>query len=222
MDPHRPLSGDERRRLLAACRVYLVVGEASSGGPWQDAVARALSSGVVGVVQLREKDVDDATFLARAGTLGRLARAAGALLVLNDRVHLAAACGADGAHVGEDDLPPAQARRLLGPDRLLGVSCHDAAEVAAASALGADYAGLGPCFPTGTKALARRPRGAALVGEALPGARLPVFPIGGITPDNVGALAAAGATRVAVGAGVLRAADPAAAARAIAAALATS
>jgi thiamine-phosphate diphosphorylase len=142
----------------------------------------------------------------------------GPLLVLNDRVHLVAACGADGVHVGEDDLPPEEARRRLGDDLLVGVSTHDPAEVAAAGRRGADHAGLGPCFPSHTKALARRPEGAALVRACLPVASVPVFPIGGITAANVGDLVAAGASRVAVGGSSVP--YPAAAARAIAAVLA--
>lgn len=214
------MNGAARRARLATARLYLVVGEASCRGPWEDAVRRALASGVVDLVQLREKALDDAAFVARAARLRALLPPGGPLLVLNDRVHLVGACGADGVHVGEDDLPPEEARRRLGDDLLVGVSTHDATEVAAAGRRGADHAGLGPCFPSSTKALRRRPEGAALVRACLPAATVPVFPIGGITPENVGALAAAGATRAAVGAGILGADDPAAAARAIAAVLA--
>jgi len=212
--------GAARRARLATARLYLIVGETSCRGPWDDAVARALASGAVDLVQLREKTLDDAAFVARAARLRALLGPDGPLLVLNDRVHLVAACGADGVHVGEDDLPPEEARRRLGPDLLVGISTHDCAEVAAAAARGADHAGLGPCFPSTTKALARRPRGADLVRACLPAAAVPVFAIGGITPANVADLVAAGASRAAVGAGVLGADDPAAAARAIAAALA--
>ena len=215
-----PLTGAERRARLEATRVYLVLSEAACRRPWREALALALDSGVVGAVQVREKDLDDAEFLARAREVAALARPRGALVIVNDRVALAEPAGADGAHVGEDDLDPRAARRLLGPDRLLGVSTHGRRELLAARARGADHAGLGPCFPSGTKRLARAPRGAELLLDALPAADLPVFPIGGITPENVGLLVAAGAVRVAVGAGVLSAADPAAAARAIAAALA--
>jgi thiamine-phosphate diphosphorylase len=215
------MTGAERRARLAATRVYLVVGDSSvAAGRRRAAVESALSSGVVGAVQLREKGLPDAELVARARALGALARAAGALLVLNDRVDLVAEAGADGVHVGEDDPSPREARRALGSDLLVGVSAHDAAEVAAAEEAGADYAGLGPCFPTSTKALSRTPRGPALVADVLPGARIPVFPIGGIDVENAPSLARAGATRVAVGAGILSAPDPRAAALAIAGALA--
>ena len=214
------LTGRERRARLEATRVYLVLTEAACRRPWREALAAALESGVVGAVQVREKELADAALTARVREVAGLARAAGALVLVNDRVDLVAPAGADGAHVGEHDLDPLEARRRLGPDLLLGVSTHDRREVALARARGADHAGLGPCFPSGTKRLDRLPRGPALLRDALPAADLPVFPIGGITPQNASLLAAAGAVRVAVGAGVLGAADPAAAARAIAAALA--
>jgi thiamine-phosphate pyrophosphorylase len=196
-----------------------VVTEAACRGPWEDAVARALASGAVDVVQLREKAPEDAEFLARARRLAALARPAGALLTLNDRAHLVREARADGVHLGEDDLPPVEARALLGPRPLIGVSTHDAAEVAAARGLGADYAGLGPCYATGTKRLSRPPRGPGLVAECARGADLPVFPIGGITAGNVADLVRAGATRVAVGAGILGTDDPLRAALRIRAAL---
>jgi thiamine-phosphate pyrophosphorylase len=214
------VTGDERRRRLARTRVYLVLdASACPGGEWREPLARALDSGVVGMVQVREKALGDDAFAAHARLVAALARDAGALLILNDRVALLDETGADGVHVGEDDAPVGLARAAAGPDRLVGASAHDRAEVLAAAAAGADYAGLGPCFPTRTKALARTPRGAALVAEATPGAPIPVFPIGGVTTENVAALARAGARRVAVGAGVLGAPDPRAAALAIARAL---
>jgi thiamine-phosphate diphosphorylase len=147
--------------------------------------------------------------------MAELCHARGVKFLINDRVHLVARTGADGAHVGEDDLAPEQARRLLGPDRLLGISTHDRAELEAAAGRGADYAGLGPMFPTGTKALTRTPGGAGLVRATLGATGLPVFCIGGIGPDNVGELVSAGATRVAVSSAITQAPDPAAAARAL-------
>jgi len=167
------------------------------------------------MVQLREKRLDDAAFAALARKLAALCREGSVPLILNDRVHLVAQTGADGAHVGEADLAPEEARELLGPTRLLGLSTHDRAEVAAAAARGADHVGLGPVFPTTTKPLARRPQGAALVRAVAGATGLPVYPIGGITPANAAALVEAGATRLAVGAGICAAPDPEAAARAL-------
>jgi len=207
----------DRRERLRRTRLYLVAGSETGGPAWSVAVEQALASGVIGVLQLREKHLDDAAYLERAHAARVLCDACGALLIVNDRVSLAVAGGADGAHVGEHDLPPGVARLLLGPERLLGLSTHDAAELEAAPSLGADYAGLGPCFATESKTLTRAPQGPGLVAAALaPGERLPVFPIGGITLANAPALIAAGARRLAVGAAVLRAQDPAVAARKLA------
>ncbi len=207
-------TGDRRRARLAGARLYLIVTPAALPADWERRLAAALATGCVGAVQLRLKDTPPEAVLATARRLGRRAADGGALFVLNDAVALAVEADADGAHVGADDLDPGAARAVLGPDRLLGVSAHGAEELAAARGRGADYAGLGPCFATRSKALERPPGGAALLARALPAAGpLPVFPIGGIDPGRAPALVAAGATRLAVGAGVLAAEDPAAAAR---------
>ena len=168
------------------------------------------------LLQLRDVSGDEPRLRARARLLRDLCAAHDVLLLLNDRPDIAAALDLDGAHVGRDDVPPETARAWLGPDRLLGLSTHDPEELAAAHEAPVDHVGLGPCFPTRSKALDYVPGGGALVARCLPAAGgLPVFPIGGITPANVAELAAAGATRAAVGAGILAAADPASAARAV-------
>ena len=176
-----------------------------------EGVAEAIDGGV-GLVQLRHKTLDDSDFVERARALVRICHAKGVRLILNDRVRLVAEAGADGAHVGENDLDPNDARTILGRDKLLGISTHDRDELGRAGALGADYAGLGPMFPTGTKDLARPPRGADLVRETLGATDLPVFVIGGITAANAGQLVTAGARRIAVSAAICGADDPRAAA----------
>lgn len=199
-----------RRERLQTVRVYVVATPAAHGASWERALSEALATGLVGMVQLREKALDDRAFLERAASLRRLCDEHGALLVLNDRVHLVDESGADGVHVGTDDVPVEEARVRLGPERLVGLSTHDEAEVASAAGRGADHVGLGPCFATTTKRLARRPGGGDLVRRCLPHAgSLPVFPVGGVTPANAAQIACAG--RAAVGAGVLEAPDPAAA-----------
>jgi len=215
--PVRASARAERCARLRRARLYLIAGRASGGPPWWAATQRALASGVIDVLQLRERERDDADFLALAREARALCDARGVLLIVNDRVSLAPLCGADGAHVGEHDLPPGLARLLLGEQLLLGLSTHDAGEVEAAHHRPVDYVGLGPCFASGTKPPTRAPGGPALVSAALGVARdLPLFPIGGITFENAGALVAAGARRLAVGGAVLRAADPAAAAQRLA------
>lgn len=181
-------------------RLYLLVSCAEV-----DVVAAALAGGV-DMVQLRDKEADDATFLAAARRLRETCAAIP--LILNDRAWLVADAGADGVHVGEDDAPAEEVRALLGPDALVGVSTHNRAEVEAAAARGASYVGLGPMFPTGTKRLTRAPQGAALVRAAANATDLPVFPIGGINAANAPQLIEAGATHLAVSSAICRAEDP--------------
>jgi thiamine-phosphate pyrophosphorylase len=126
----------------------------------------------------------------------------------------AAAVGADGVHTGADDLPTTLARRVIGPGGLLGRTAHDLAEAHAAAGAGADYLGIGPCFPSATKAFgASAPRG--FLEQVARTIALPSYAIGGITLDRLDELAALGIRRVAVGSAVTAAADPAAAARAL-------
>ena len=199
--------------MIERVRLYLVwTPEALDGDPWRP-LERALESGAVEAVQLRKKSGADASDAQR---MRALCDEHGALFVVNDDAHAAAAWHADGVHVGQDDMTVSDARQIVGPDRVVGLSTHDAAEIRAAGEASVDYVGLGPCFPTGSKALTLAPGGPELVARCRPPAgSLPVFPIGGITPDNAGALVAAGADRLAVGGGVLAADDPAAAARRI-------
>lgn len=178
-------------------------------------LAAALCRGGAKVIQVRLKDAADSEVLAAA----EAARAAGALVIINDRVDLALVAGADGVHLGQSDLPIAAARKLAGQrNMIIGASTHNPAEVAAALDAGADYLGFGPVFATTTKANPDPvvgPAGlAAAVAQASP---VPVIAIGGITVDNVAAVRQAGAHGACVIAAVTGAADPVAAAGAIAA-----
>ncbi len=209
-------TGEERRAQLAEARVYLILTVCDDEGAWRSPLMEALRSGAVDVLQLRDVRADERRTYFLAGSLQILCHAFGVLFLLNDHPDLAAELDLDGAHVGQEDMPPSEARVLLGPDRLLGLSTHDAGEIEGALRMGVDYAGLGPCFPTDTKTLERTPGGGDLVASCRAAAGdLPVFPIGGITPANIATLVAAGARRAAVGAGILGAEDPAAAARAL-------
>ena len=210
------MTGTKRRDRLAAARLYLIVTLDASDAAELAPLTSALTSGAVDLVQLRDVSGDEKRMRARAERMRALCQEHDALLILNDRPDVAAAMDLDGAHVGLDDVPAATARAWLGPDRLLGLSTHDPEEVAAARSQPVDHIGLGPCFPTQSKDLAYTPGGTELVARCVPVAGdLPVFPIGGITPGNAHVLAAAGATRAAVGAGILAAPDPADAACAV-------
>ncbi len=164
-----------------------------------ETAALAIDGGV-DIVQLRDKEASDAEFVAMARPLARLCAERGVPLILNDRVHLVDVVGARGAHVGARDLPPEEARRLLGRDMILG---HTGL---AAEERGIDYLGIGPVFATTTKRQAGEPGGPALIAAVR--TALPFFAIGGITPENAPPVVAAGAKRLAVSAAICGASDP--------------
>jgi thiamine-phosphate pyrophosphorylase len=160
-------------------------------------VAAAVQGGAR-IVQYRDKDADAATRERRGRAVLEACRAQGALCIINDDVALAVALGADGVHLGRDDSNPAGARTVIGPQRLIGVSCYDRLELAeAAVAAGADYVAFGSVWPSGTKPGAVRAP-LALLTEAARRLPVPVVAIGGITRDNAAATIAAGAHCVAV------------------------
>ena len=166
--------------------------------------------------QLRAKDAPDAEILDEARVARDLCVQAGAVFILNDRPDLVAATGADGVHLGQDDMPTEQARQLLGAGRLIGLSTHDPAQIDAANEAGADYIGVGPVHVTPTKP-GRPAVGTELVRYAAAHAKVPWFAIGGVDATTIGAVTGAGATRVAVVRAVAEAPDPAAATAALAA-----
>ena len=170
-------------------------------------VTAALDGGA-DAVQLRDKEAPDGAFLRLAIELAAHCGERGVPLILNDRAHLVDQAGADGVHVGENDLTPEEVRLRYGDRLVVGLSTHGRAEVAAAVGRGADYVGLGPMFSTATKTLTRTPGGAALLRDAAGATSLPIYPIGGIDAANAPALIAAGATRLAVSAAICAAEDP--------------
>jgi thiamine-phosphate pyrophosphorylase len=198
---------DDRRQRLAHARLYLVC----DARP--DAFLEQALRGGVDIVQLRIKDPgSDGELLAAARRYAELCSAHDALFILNDRPDLVAAAGADGVHVGQDDTPVAEARRIVGPDRLIGLSTHSPAQIDAAAGTDADYIGVGPVHATPTKP-GRPAVGLELVDYAAGHARTPFFAIGGIDLTNVDAVRAAGAERVAVVRALTDAEDPEATAR---------
>ncbi|WP_354699969.1 Thiamine-phosphate synthase [Paraconexibacter sp. AEG42_29] len=205
----------DRRSRLQAARLYLVTPAIAP-----DRLHAALAAGV-DIVQLRIKTPEgDDELLREAAIVRDACAAAGALFVLNDRPDLVRACGADGVHVGQDDLAIAAARALVGPDRIVGLSTHSPAQIDAAHAADGrvDYIGVGPVHATPTKP-GRAAVGLDLVTDAAARATLPFFAIGGVDSATVAAVRAAGATRVAVVRAVTEAADPAATVRELRAAL---
>ncbi|MGQ9921923.1 MAG: thiamine phosphate synthase [Desulfobacca sp.] len=153
-------------------------------------VQAAVAAGVL-VVQYREKDADTASLLAEARELRRLCH--GTLFLLNDYVEVALEVGADGVHLGQEDMPLPEARRLLGPGKIIGVTVNTVAQALRAAQQGADYLGVSPIFATRTKPDAGEPAGLSLLREIRRLVSLPLIAIGGITLDNAPAVIAAGA-----------------------------
>lgn len=199
-----------RRQRLQSAQLYALLTESSCRQPWQQFVEAILTAGV-DVIQLREKHLADGELLRRARWLADACRAAGALSIINDRPDVAILANADGVHVGQEELPAAAARNMIGPARLLGLSTHELNQVQAAVAAGADYLGTGPVFPSSTKSFADFP-GLPFVRDVVRLAPpVPWFAIGGVQLQNLPELLAAGARRVAVTAALSAAVDPAAA-----------
>lgn len=203
---------DDRRARLERAHLYFICDSASL----ERALEPALRGGA-DLFQLRDKRAPDDELLRTAERARALCAAHGALFVVNDRPDLAVAAGADGVHVGQDDMAVAAARAIVGDDLLVGLSTHSPAQIDTAA--GADYLGVGPVHATPTKA-GRPAVGAELVRHAAARATVPFFAIGGIDAQTLPAVVAAGATRVSVVRAICDAPDPEAAARALRAALA--
>jgi thiamine-phosphate pyrophosphorylase len=201
---------DDRRARLRRSHLYFICGIDRLGS--LDAALR----GGADVFQLREKHAPDDEILAAAATARALCDEHGALFVVNDRPDLAREARADGVHLGQDDMGVEDARAVVGADVLVGRSTHSPEQIDGAA--GADYIGVGPVHATPTKH-GRPAVGLELVRYAAEHAAVPFFAIGGIDAERLGAVAAAGATRVAVVRAIADADDPAAAARALRAAL---
>jgi thiamine-phosphate pyrophosphorylase len=222
--PHarlRPMAssdtGPERRARLVDARLYLVCGAESPGGELPGLVRGAIAGGV-DIVQLREKRLPDDELASVAHAARVLCERLGALLIVNDRPWAALEAGADGVHVGQDDIGVAEVREIVGPDMLIGLSTHAPEEIDAARPSAedgmplVDYIGVGPVHETPTKP-GRPAVGVELVRYAAAHAAVPFFAIGGIDATNVEDVVAAGATRVCVLRAIAAAEDPERAAR---------
>ena len=195
------------------CRLYLITPPAIDD---LSAFARdldaALAAGDVAALQIRLKPADDAAILAAVEALAPVARAHGVAVLLNDRPDLARRSGCDGVHIGQSDAALAEARRVMGPDAMIGVTCHDSRDLAMdAAEAGADYVAFGAFFPTGTKQTTHRPD-PEILSIWQETVEVPCVAIGGVTPENAGGLARAGADFVAASSAVWNHPDGAAAA----------
>jgi thiamine-phosphate pyrophosphorylase len=182
------------------------------GRPIDEVVGQAIAGGVT-CVQLREKETGSREFFELARRIRGLTREAGITFIINDRLDIALAAEADGLHVGQDDLPAEVARRLLGPERILGVTAATAMEARAAVAAGADYLGCNAVFATPTKIDTGEPLGLEGLRDLVQEAGVPVVAIGGIKAANAAAVLASGVAGIAVVSAIMSAADPESAAR---------
>ena len=194
-------------------RVYVITDSHQARGRSHREIAEAVIRGGATAVQLRMKEEPARVMLAAAREIAPLCRAAGVVFIVNDRVDVALIAGADGVHVGQDDLPARDVRALMGPRALIGVSASTVEEGVAAEREGADYLGVGAIYATGTKPDAGAPVGLDRLREIGRAVRLPLVGIGGITADNAAAVIRAGASGVAVITAVTLAEDMTAAAR---------
>lgn len=195
---------------LADARLYVLLDGGANPAAFQTLVEQLVAA-KVDVLQLRDKQLSDRELIARARQLRALTRHTSTRFIMNDRPDLAVLAEADGVHVGQDELTVADARAIVGPHRLVGVSTHCLAEVDRALLEGADYIGCGPTFPSQTKSFSQFP-GLEFLKAVAHHTTLPAFAIGGITEQNLGEVLATGFTRVAVGACVTQSSAPGAAA----------
>ena len=202
------------RKRFADCKLYVLLGSHVCKGSLRE-IARGAIAGGADAVQLRDKDIADDELLALAAELRELTDETGRILIINDRPDIAAIVGADGVHLGQHDLPVAEARRLLRPGAIVGRSTHSLNQARAAVVEGADYIAVGPIFETATKN-AGPTVGLELLREVADNVSLPIVAIGGITAENAKSVIEAGASTLAVCAAVCSAEKPQAATEAIA------
>lgn len=200
------LLGDDARQRLADARLYVLLTGSQCTAALDWTIAEAVAGGA-SIFQLREKDLDDRQLLERARDVRRWTRKAGALFIMNDRPDIARLAEADGVHLGQDDMTIAEARRIVGPEALIGVSTHNLEQVRHAILDGAGYIGIGPTFPSTTKSFETL-SGLDFIKAAIAETSLPAFAIGGINLHTIDAVVVAGASRVAVSAVIANADDP--------------
>ena len=203
--------------------VYLITDRGLCGARGVEELVRLALAGGVSLVQLRDPHAKTRELVEQARALLRLLQPAGVPLIVNDRVDVALAAGADGVHVGQADMSVSDARALLGPDRILGLSISSLAELEASLPLLAavDYLGVGPIYPTGTKPDASAPIGTAGLAEIAARTGLPIVAIGGVNLQNTPEVLRAGAVGVAVVSAICSAPDPTRATRELAQAIKT-
>jgi len=201
-------------RLAFDLSLYLVIGPDATAGRDVTSVAQAAVRGGATMVQLRYKS-GASEIMQSAREVIEVLRPTGVPVIINDRIDLARALGAQGVHLGQDDASPEDARRTLGEEAIVGLSITDASQLGSVDPSVVDYLGVGPIFPTGSKADAAPPLGIDALWRIASAVRLPVAAIGGITEDNAADVIRAGVDGIAVISAICAADDPEEAARAL-------
>lgn len=196
---------------LAAAQLYVILDGQESPEQFES-LAENIYAGGAEIIQLRDKNLDDRQLVERARILASVARRLGRIAIINDRADIAAAVNALGVHVGQEEMTVKDARRVLGPDALVGLSTHSIEQARRAVLEGANYIGVGPTFPSTTKSFESFP-GLEFVSQVAEEIGLPAFAIGGITLERLPEVQAAGLQRVAVSGAITSASDPAEAAQ---------
>jgi thiamine-phosphate pyrophosphorylase len=200
------VQGASARDRLADAQLYVLVTDSFCKASLVGTVKEAALGGAQ-IIQLREKGIDDRALLSRARNVRDVTRSTGTLFIVNDRPDIARLVDADGVHLGQDDMPIREARRIVGANALIGVSTHNLDQLRRAILEGADYVGIGPTFPSTTKTFLSF-AGLEFVKQALAETSLPAYALGGINLENVEQLRAVGVRRIAVSSAICAAADP--------------
>ncbi|MDR1385800.1 MAG: thiamine phosphate synthase [Planctomycetaceae bacterium] len=200
-DSHKPSALSERRKRIAIARLYVLLDTRDSEEEFAE-LTQSVIDGGASVIQLRDKNASDRLLLSRAKKLRELTAKTSTnkqrtLMIVNDRPDIATLSDADGVHVGQEELPIHEVRRIVPPEMLVGISTHSIEQASEAEGSGADYIGVGPVFPSRTKQFAEFP-GVELLKQTASKIHIPAFAIGGITPDNFPLILATGIHRVAV------------------------
>lgn len=193
-----------KKGLLKKSRLYVIIDKQVTQNKAFGRLAKKLRDSPVGIIQLRDKHSKKGLVLKEALELRRVFLNSAKLFLINDYPDIAKICGADGVHLGQQDMPIKTARRMLGKRSIIGKSCHNLRQALAAQKEGADYIGMGPVFPTQTKWIRRKRLKPELVKNVSKKLNIPVFALGGITTDNLEQVLNLGIRRVAVCSAILR------------------
>jgi thiamine-phosphate diphosphorylase len=195
-----------KKQRLSKVNLYIIADQKICGDRFIEEVVIQAIEGGAQMIQYRDKESRDREFLETASVLQNICENRKTLFIINDRVDIAAYLKPDGVHLGQDDLPPRIAKKILGQSKIIGVSAENIEQAKLAQKHGADYVGIGPIFNTSTKNI-EKPIGLEIIKQAKKSLKIPFFPIGGINLENLAQVIDSGSQRIAVGSAVICAND---------------